>query len=218
MTLKLVNRLQKIFHGHSSDAKSQRHIFVIGFNKTGTTSIHRLFKGNGFNSVHWDRNRLAKTMLKNCLNGKAVLHGYDKKYTVFCDMFYRNKKFFFEGNSLFRELSVDYPDALFLYNTRDIDSWVKSRLNHHRKEQGIPFLDVFKQMLNTEDHDEIVQYWKKTRTRFEADIREFFKDKNNFLELDINDPIFVSKLSKFVGVELDQLHWGKHNKTKELPA
>ena len=34
-------------------------IFLIGFNKCGTTSFHDYFKANGIASVHWRANTLA---------------------------------------------------------------------------------------------------------------------------------------------------------------
>ena len=36
-----------------------RRIFVIGFNKCGTTSFHEYFRANAISSVHWRGNTLA---------------------------------------------------------------------------------------------------------------------------------------------------------------
>ena len=47
-------------------------IFQIGFNKCGTTSIHRMLVANGINSVHWDKGRLSKSIkLSNILEKKT---------------------------------------------------------------------------------------------------------------------------------------------------
>jgi hypothetical protein len=194
----------KNYNHCNHNIKSSNYIFVIGFNKTGTTSIHKLFENNGFSSIHWDGGRLAKNMLQNGINYRPIFHGYDQQYTVYSDMIYRTDKFWFEGNSLFKEMHTDYPNALFLYNTRDCNSWLQSRLNHKGQVIGQSFLDIHKRILKTEDTDLILQHWKKTRIRFEKDIREYFKNSKNFLEIDITDSMFVSKLSAFIGVELNQ--------------
>ena len=38
------------------------YVFLIGFNKTATTTLHFFFKKNGLPSIHWDNNRLATTI------------------------------------------------------------------------------------------------------------------------------------------------------------
>ena len=90
------------------------YVFVIGFNKTGTTAIHRLFEANGFPSIHWDKGNLARRMLENCISGRPVLAGYDQRYKVFSDLLFRTNKFWFEGNSLFRTIDADYLDLFYL--------------------------------------------------------------------------------------------------------
>ena len=35
-------------------------IFIIGFNKTATRTLHYFFKGNGLNAIHWDDGNLVK--------------------------------------------------------------------------------------------------------------------------------------------------------------
>jgi hypothetical protein len=112
------------------------YIFIIGFNKSGTTSIHELFSKNGFASIHWDEGRLAKKSLLNALEGRRLFYGYDHQYQVFSDLVYRNDRFYFEGNSLFREMDKDYPNAFFIYNKRNIADWLKSRIHHPGKIYG----------------------------------------------------------------------------------
>jgi hypothetical protein len=78
--------------------------FVIGFNKTATTSMHELFLLNGLSSQHdnnWD------------------LDNYD----CFSDCFPYNR--FKEYN-----LTVKYPDAKFILNIRNMKDWIISVVNH----------------------------------------------------------------------------------------
>lgn len=79
-------------------------IFVIGFNKTGTTSLHSLFTRYKIKSTH---------------NTTPVLQIIDK-YEAFTDGSHAN----------FREYYARYPDALFILNTRPIQNWLVSRYKH----------------------------------------------------------------------------------------
>ena len=81
-----------------------KKIFVIGFNKTGTTSFNGLFKNLGINSTH--------TII-------PVLNIIDK-YDAFTDGDHRN----------FSEYYKKYPDSLFILNTRPIKKWLESRYKH----------------------------------------------------------------------------------------
>jgi hypothetical protein len=81
-----------------------KKIFVIGFNKTATSSFHALFKLFGINSVHTD-----KPVMEIIDDYEAFTDGYHLKFTD-----YFNK----------------YPDSLFILNTRPIKKWLISRYKH----------------------------------------------------------------------------------------
>jgi hypothetical protein len=85
-------------------------IFVIGFNKTASTTLHKLFKVNDLNSQHatdWD------------------LSNYD----CFSD----------NGNlNDFKQMDNLYKDAIFILNTRNLTNWLISRFKHgHRQHQRL---------------------------------------------------------------------------------
>ena len=114
-------------------------IFLIGFNKCGTTSFHDYFSANGISSVHWRANTLALALHRNSQERRALLSGIDQ-WTAYTDMncipgspwdaSNSTGKPLIEGCRYFRELHRDYPQALFILNTRDPLQWVRSRLNH----------------------------------------------------------------------------------------
>ena len=114
-------------------------IFLIGFNKCGTTSFHDYFSANGISSVHWRANTLALALHRNSQERRALLSGIDR-WTAYTDMncipgspwdaSNSTGKPLIEGCRYFRELHRDYPQALFILNTRDPLQWVRSRLNH----------------------------------------------------------------------------------------
>jgi len=118
----------------------QPRIFLIGFNKCGTTSFHDFFKANGIPSVHWRANTLAMAMHAQLSRGQSpVLAGLDG-WTAYTDLICLPGTPWERSNSTgqpvieachyFRELHRDYPDALFILNTRDPLDWIKSRLQH----------------------------------------------------------------------------------------
>jgi hypothetical protein len=193
--------------------KNYPYIFVIGFNKTGTTSIHKLFENNGIPSIHWDQGKLAKMSLINILNGDLVFSGYDDKFNVFSDMFFRTEKFIFEGNSLFRQMDNDYPGSFFIYNKRNINDWINSRIKHKSLVSGMTIIDLEKKISKSREVGDIIDYWTKSRSRFEEDIKYYFRNSKFFMEIDIEDPNFVDKISEFTGIKLNPIFWKKYNKS-----
>ena len=103
-------------------------IFIIGFNKTGTTSLHNFFQLNNIKSIHFDNCRLARRIKKNFNENKQLLKDYPK-YIVFSDM-EDYKKLNYAHVEYFKELYYQYPDSKFILNIRNIDNWIKSRNNH----------------------------------------------------------------------------------------
>ena len=105
-------------------------IFQIGFNKCGTKTLHHYFSRNGIKSVHWDEGRLAQCMFANLAAGKNLLAGYEQ-FDAFTDMEFLSKSgTYLEAYKLFPHLASQYPKALFILNTRDRESWIRSRLQH----------------------------------------------------------------------------------------
>ena len=163
-------------------------IFVIGFNKTATRSLHSFFTRNGFPSVHWDRGKLARRMVENCLNDRPVLDGYDDRFRVFSDMQAQSGRIRIEANQLFRVLDRDYPGAYFIFNNRDLDAWIRSRSANFVTPHGATNLELEMRRLNTTDPNEAVLLWTRERQAFEEDVRRYFRSHPRFLEVDITDP------------------------------
>ena len=81
-----------------------RKLFVIGFNKTGTCSLHNLFLKNKIISIH---------------TTEHVLPIIDK-YMAFTDGNHYNFRTYYEI----------YPQSLFILNTRPLKKWLVSRYKH----------------------------------------------------------------------------------------
>lgn len=148
--------------------------------KTGTTSIHKLFKDNKLNSVHdpWWWNE-----------GEE----YIKKYDCFTDGFENN------------QLKISFPDlkfieskfenSKFILQTRNLRDWIISRIKHNK--------NIYLESINVDEYDErIFLHWVSLRNYWYTLVFKYFENKNNLLVIDINDPKFVEKVSEFTGIEL----------------
>lgn len=187
-------------------------IFVIGFNKTATTSLHTFFSRNGFPSVHWDRGRLARRMVENCLDDRPILDGYDREFRVFSDMQAQSGRIRIEANQYFRVLDRDYPGAYFIFNNRDLSGWINSRSSNFVTPHGATNVELEMRRLNTTDPQEVVQLWVRERNAFEAEVRRYFRGNPRFLEIDITDADLPRRISRHIGRTMDPAHW-KHIRT-----
>ncbi len=48
-------------------------VFIIGFNKCGTRTLHYYFESNGYRAVHWDKGKLARTVFQNLVDSRPLL-------------------------------------------------------------------------------------------------------------------------------------------------
>ena len=85
--------------------KTYDKYFVIGLNKTATSTLHSFFKENNLKSQHqksefWDTS----------------------KYDCFSDIT--------SGDDIWKELDKKFENAIFILNVRDLDKWLVSRFKH----------------------------------------------------------------------------------------
>lgn len=150
-------------------SESSPKIFLIGFNKCGTTSFHNYFKANQISSIHWRANTLALALKSNLKKKKRLLSEIDS-WTAYTDMICipgspwgrsnSDNSSLIEGGKYFRELHRDYPTALFILNTRDPFHWVQSRLKHDQGKFAKAYLDALKSE-GIQDKRELINYWLK---------------------------------------------------------
>ena len=187
-------------------------IFIIGFNKTATKSLHAFFAGNGFPSVHWDKGKLARRMVEDCLDDRPILDGYDARFRVFSDMQAQSSRIRIEANQFFRILDRDYPGAYFIFNNRNLDDWIRSRSANFVTPHGATNLELEMRRLNTTDPNEAVLVWTRERRTFEEDVRHYFRNHPRFLEIDIIDPELPQRIARFIDRSLDAGQW-RHIRT-----
>jgi hypothetical protein len=191
-------------------------VFIVGMNKTATTSLHHFFKSHNWPSVHYDRGRLARTMLHNSLRGRRILKGYDRRFRVFADMVVNTPEIRFEANTLFPALDRDYPGAYFILNTRDEDAWVASRLANYSMGTKMNFVDLECRVSGLKSADEAIAKWRTDRREFEARVERYFEGSPRFLKIDIERDDVAHQLSHFLGVEFDPSKWTQIKTNKHL--
>jgi len=182
-------------------------IFLIGFNKCGTTSFHDYFQANGIRSVHWRANTLAMALHHNQLAGQPLLSGIED-WTAYTDMICipgtpwersnSDDMPLIEGCRLFRALHRDYPEALFILNTRDPMHWVRPRLKHA---QG-RFAEAYLQALQPEgirNRRQLQRRWLEDWHSHHAEVLRYFQTKarRQFLLFHISETP-VAQLNRFL--------------------
>lgn len=182
-------------------------VFVIGYNKTGTTALHYFFQDNGWPSLHWDHGRLAQTMLTNAIKGRRLLRGYDHRFRVFSDMVFDTMDFRFEANSMFPALDRQYPESYFILNTRPETAWLSSRQAKYFRRFQMTMPELECRVSGLSEPSEAVNKWLLERREFEARVRSYFRGSDFFLDLDITRRDVCQQLEALLGSEFDPSKW-----------
>ena len=166
-------------------------LFIIGFNKTGTTSLHAFFEKNNISSIHYDKGRIARNIKNNYNTNRPLLKDYPN-YLVFSDM-EDYRKLNYAHMDYFKELYYQYPDSKFILNTRNIDNWIKSRNRHENGfyvKELCHLLKLNKENLNDK--------WKHDYYSHNENVKDFFENKpGQLLVYDIEED-HIDKVVEFL--------------------
>lgn len=159
-------------------------VFVIGFNKTGTTSLHYFFERSGYKSMHWQDLRVCPRAMPaqirmNQANSRKVFDGVNFDFMLD----------FMDDNltDIYKTIDQQYPGSKFILNVRPKMKWIVSRLNHGN----------YVQFCNKYYHRNLTwkQYvaeWSAMYDEYITKVKEYFKDRLDFLVYNIEkDPIQV---------------------------
>ena len=151
-------------------------VFFIGYNKTATSTIHKLFAKNKIKSLHSRRWGL-------------------KKHQVFSDT----------GEILDPKVKYDYesylhnyPASLCVLNTRGLDGWLRSRCRHYywrgaepgKIDWGYPV-----------DRD-MIKLWIRSRNEYYVNLFMYFSEYPTKLAIvDIDDANWIKFLCDFLDLE-----------------
>ncbi|WP_298495842.1 sulfotransferase [uncultured Maritimibacter sp.] len=188
-------------------------IFVIGMNRTGTTSLHRLFELSGVPSLHWrDQGglHLMHAFMTNIALGLRPFDGF-RGFRAFTDLSFLNGNQVIEGARFFRYLHRAYPDAYFLLNTRPMADWIASRLAHG----GGHFIDNTR-AASGYSQAHVCGLWERMRDTHEAEVETHFAGNPRFLRFDIatDDPQAIADWLA-PDFDIDTAHWQVRNRRPE---
>ncbi len=170
-------------------------VFCVGFNKTGTTTLHRILGDQlSYRSAHKPR-WTDWSITKN----RARLESWD----AFSD----------GGCASVRNLDELYPEALFILNTRPLKHWVLSRhkaVERSRKAvrwaltKYVP-LGAVSWIINRwvlDNREGAVMRWIQIRNSYHEHVIRYFGDrKDKLLVVNIEEDDFVEELARFLGAE-----------------
>ena len=194
-------------------------IFQIGFNKCGTLSIHNLFNNHtepALKSLHWENGTLAYNIQQNIDNGLMPLDGYES-INVFTDMEAQIsdscKEYYVFIFKNYKFLDKKYPNSRFILNTRNINNWIISRLNHKNglkihngrsvkiKNPEPYYISQFK-MYNIDSMSKLISIWENEWHEHHLDVMNYFRDRSNdLLVFDIETDSFDKFRSFFYDID-----------------
>ena len=170
-------------------------VFCVGFNKTGTVTLHRIFCDQlGYRSAHtpgW--------------TDWSITKNRDR-----LDQF----EAFFDGEcASIRNLDDLYPEALFVLNTRPLKHWVLSRHKAVERSrtavrwaltQYVP-LGFVAWIINRwvlDNRERAVMRWIRIRNSYHKHVMRYFSDrKEKLLVMNIEEADFGVQLAQFLGAE-----------------
>jgi len=139
----------KLLNGEDID---YRKIFCIGFNKTGTTSLHSLFESLGFEAMdgpHWRK-------------------------TEDWHIHYQFQTFTDGPPSNFAALDYKFPNSLFILNVRNLDEWLDSRVEHIKFRMAA---GNFKPKGHWRLSEKSIRHWVLSRQTHHLNVLNHFKDR-----------------------------------------
>jgi hypothetical protein len=189
------------------------NVLVVGFPKSGTTTIHEALIATGFRSVHW------RTGENGGFVGELIYRGWFehgdpfhflKEYDAIAqaDICHYGLNYWPQLDfALLHQIRRLYPDCLFLLPTRPIEKLVASMrawgdLTNRLSTHDIPGLPAGRGKSDDDLKRWILAQWEACRSHF---------GDGRFLELDIERPDARQVLSSALGVELKW--WGVATKT-----
>ena len=206
--------------------RNYNKVFVIGFNKTGTTTLKRTLMLWGFKIGN---QRIASMMLED-----YHLKRYERILSLVetADVF---QDIPFSKPDLFRELDKQFPNSKFILSVRDSeDQWFNSLLNFHSKKVGTKppkekdlakvdniykgfLLDAMKISWNYPKiglYDE--HYYKQIYSKHIEDVREYFKSRpDDLIEINVSRKNDFKTLVSFLNIETKMEGFPWVNKTKK---
>lgn len=182
-------------------------VFGIGLSKTGTTSLNDALKLLGYQPFHLPP--IAKADAQG--NIYSDWPWWVWKHDAMTDL---------SVAVLHRELRAEFPNARFIYTTRDMDRWSRSCRKHftqelrdRRVEQGQTYLaPLVKAFYGSELYDE--DGFRAAYMRHEAEVLALHGGQENFMSYDLTAGEGWEPLCQFLDKAVPQTPFPKSNKAR----
>lgn len=205
--------------------KSSDKIFCIGRNKTGTTSLEKALRDLGYK-------------MGNVPKGERLLKDYEKSdfgpIVKFCKTAQAFQDAPFSWPYTWLVLFEHFPNAKFILTVRDEEEWYKSITSYHSKLfSGGKRVPTMKDLQNAKYRykgfvwDASRAVWKtpeddvynkemfiENYKRHNEDVLHFFKDKPNFISLNVSQKGSYLQLCEFLNKKPLYGDFPHLNKTK----
>jgi|TARA_Y100000310_G_C20473360_1_gene711179 hypothetical protein len=170
-----------------------KKVFFIGFAKTGTISLFAAMGSIfGFKCFHGGGRDLHRTKDETIVE-ELKRRGYSemlKDCDVYIDWEYLSNKF--------EVVYKHFPDAKYIFNTRNVDDWIESLKRHHSM---LSQDSIEKSGWYFVDEEERREYYDNHTKK----VLDFFKDKQGqFLVLNICSGDGYEKLCPFLGLDIPE--------------
>jgi hypothetical protein len=191
---------------------SSGKVFVIGFYKTGTTTLYEALQLLGLRAINGDEPGSypgaddGATLLRQIEAGDYRLPTFD-----LFDAFTDNPYF-----HLWREMYRQFPDAKYILSVRDEQPWIESCARFYRNRRVRPMrVWMFGTHANPGANEASRQAWLEAYRAHNAAVREFFASRpQQFMEFDPTRMREWGPLCEFLDRPVPSAPWPHANVTK----
>lgn len=186
--------------------------FVIGFPKSGTTTLHHALVESGLKSVHWktEQGYCGELIYRAFAAGRpplADLTQYDVIAQADVCQPHEGKNYWPNLDfSVLRAIREHYPDCLFILNYRDSAATARSIMKWYDLQARIAASDIPGSPAGFGRTADELARWIDSHHRA---VRWFFQNDHNFIEIDITSEEAPEILSQALGCDIRW--WGKTN-------
>jgi hypothetical protein len=200
--------------GASTQAPGGPHtgkIFVIGFYKTGTTTMYEALRLLGYRAINGDKPGSypgaddGATMLRQIAAGDYRLPTLEH-FDAFTDNPYFH---------LWREMYRQFPEARYIFTVRDENAWIESCARFYRNRRVRPMrVWMFGAHANPGADSASRQAWLDAYRAHNAAVREHFRSRpQQYIEFDPTQMREWGPLCRFLGQPIPAAPWPHANVT-----